>query len=95
MLTTILFDLDGTLAPFQQDEFIRVYFRALLGRLVPLGYDGARLQEALWKGVADIAANDGGACNRDVFWRRFCREMGPEAPSGGPAGKGLSAGAGH
>ncbi len=81
MLTTILFDLDGTLAPFMQDDFIRVYFRALLGRLVPLGYDGARLQDALWKGVADITANDGASCNRDVFWRRFCRELGEEARS--------------
>ena len=32
MLTTILFDLDGTLAPFAQDEFIRVYFKALVSR---------------------------------------------------------------
>ena len=28
MYNTILFDLDGTLAPFLQDEFIRVYFEA-------------------------------------------------------------------
>ena len=37
MLNTILFDLDGTLAPFVQEEFIRVYFQALTCRLTPHG----------------------------------------------------------
>ena len=40
MLNTILFDLDGTLAPFNQDEFIRAYFGALTRRLAPMGYNG-------------------------------------------------------
>ena len=35
MYNTILFDLDGTLAPFLQDEFVRAYFQLLLRRLVP------------------------------------------------------------
>ena len=48
MLTTILFDLDGTLLPFVQDEFIQTYFETLLHRLVPMGYDGEKLTKALW-----------------------------------------------
>ena len=41
MLTTVLFDLDGTLLPFVQAEFIQAYFKTLLRRLGPMGYDGA------------------------------------------------------
>ena len=37
MLDTILFDLDGTLAPFMQDDFVRLYFKALVRRLRRLG----------------------------------------------------------
>ena len=40
MLKSILFDLDGTLAPFMQDDFIHSYFKRLVARLTPMGYDG-------------------------------------------------------
>ena len=79
MLTTILFDLDGTLAPFVQEDFIRCYFRALTTRLAPMGYDGEKLIAALWKGVAAMIANDGQATNRQTFWTCFTQEMGIQA----------------
>ena len=58
MLDTILFDLDGTLAPFMQDDFVRLYFKALVRRLAPMGYDGEKLLAALWRGVDAMVAND-------------------------------------
>ena len=79
MLNTILFDLDGTLAPFIQDEFVHVYFKALVKRLIPMGYDGERLVEALWKGVDAMVANDGTQTNRQRFWEVFTRELGIQA----------------
>jgi len=79
MLNTILFDLDGTLCPFIQDEFIKAYFGALVARLAPMGYDGAKLIDALWKGTAAMAANDGSRTNRQRFWERFTQELGMEA----------------
>lgn len=79
MLSTILFDLDGTLAPFVQEDFIRSYFKALLARLTPMGYNGEKLTEALWKGVAAMVANDGQATNRQAFWTCFTQEMGIQA----------------
>ena len=79
MLNTILFDLDGTLAPFQQDEFVRVYFGLLVRRLVPMGYDGEKLVRALWKGVDAMIGNSGAVTNRQVFWECFTREMGMQA----------------
>lgn len=34
-ITTVLFDLDGTLLPLDQDEFVRQYFRHLAEFLAP------------------------------------------------------------
>ena len=79
MLNTILFDLDGTLAPFMQDEFIHAYFRLLIQRLTPMGYDGEKLIQALWKGVAAMIQNSGEQTNRQVFWEMFTGELGIQA----------------
>lgn len=79
MLNTILFDLDGTLVPFVQDEFIRVYFKALTDRLEPMGYNAAQLIDALWKGVSAMAGNDGGVTNRQCFWECFTKRLGMQA----------------
>lgn len=71
MLNTILFDLDGTLAPFMQDDFIRSYFAALAKLLVPMGYEKDALVAALWKGTAAMIHNDGSRLNCEVFWDVF------------------------
>ena len=52
MLDTILFDLDGTLAPFAQDAFIQTYFKALVSRVAPMGYKPDDMIDALWQGVS-------------------------------------------
>ena len=79
MLDTILFDLDGTLAPFMQDDFVRLYFKALVRRLAPMGYDGEKLLAALWRGVDAMVANDGTHTNRQVFWESFVADLGVAA----------------
>lgn len=79
MLDTILFDLDGTLAPFLQDEFVHLYFKALVRRLAPMGYDGEKLVAALWHGVDAMVANDGARTNRQVFWESFVADLGVSA----------------
>ena len=38
-----MFDLDGTLLPFVQDEFVKLYFKGLCTKLAPLGYDPNKL----------------------------------------------------
>lgn len=79
MLNTILFDLDGTLIPFVQDEFIKAYFGAMVKKLTPMGYDGEKLIAALWKGTAAMLANDGSRTNRQRFWEQFTQELGMAA----------------
>ena len=39
MITTVLFDLDGTLLPMDQDAFTRGYFKFLAAKLAPHGYE--------------------------------------------------------
>jgi len=79
MITTVLFDLDGTLLPMDQDTFVQAYFSALARRLAPLGYDPKALVSAIRKGTAAMVANDGSGTNEEVFWNTFCSLMGEEA----------------
>ena len=41
--TTVLFDLDGTLLPMDQERFVRAYFGLLAKTMAPLGYAPDRL----------------------------------------------------
>lgn len=79
MLDTILFDLDGTLAPFAQDAFIQVYFKALVSRVEPMGYKPDVMIDALWQGVSAMIGNDGGRTNRQIFWESFTQKLGIQA----------------
>lgn len=38
-IKTILFDLDGTLLPMDQEVFIKYYFGALVKHMEPEGYE--------------------------------------------------------
>ncbi len=70
-ITTVLFDLDGTLIRMDQDEFIRLYFVSILGKLGSLGYDTAIMKEALEGAVVATLRNDGKLSNEDRFWQVF------------------------
>lgn len=78
-LTTVLFDLDGTLLPMDQDRFIEAYFKGLVGALIPLGYDPKKAGEAVWTGTMRMIQNDGSRPNEEVFWETFCGTFGQEA----------------
>ena len=44
-IKAVLFDLDGTLLPMDQDEFVKAYFKLLAARMVPKGYEPGELVE--------------------------------------------------
>ena len=77
-ITTVLFDLDGTLLPLNQDEFVIQYFKHLAAYLAPHGYDPEIFTQAIYAGVHAMTVNDGRACNEEVFWEEFSRFF-PEA----------------
>ena len=74
MPDTILFDLDGTLLPFEQEDFIREYFADLCAGFPQ--YAPEKFVDAVWAGTAAMIRNDGQEYNRDVFWRNFAGALG-------------------
>ena len=78
-ITTVLFDLDGTLLPMDQNAFIKAYFGGLARRLAPHGYDPQKLIDAIWQGTAAMVKNNGDVSNEERFWQGF------EAAYGKPA----------
>ena len=77
--TTVLFDLDGTLLPMDQERFVRAYFGLLARTMTPLGYAPEKLLDVIIKGIQAMVRNDGAATNEDVFWRVFCEAFGKQA----------------
>lgn len=73
MIKAVFFDLDGTLLPMDNEEFTKGYFKLLVKKLMPLGYDGARLVDSIWAGTAAMVKNDGSRSNYDAFWERFAQ----------------------
>lgn len=71
MLKTVLFDLDGTLLPFVQDDFIKLYFGGLCKKLAPLGYRPDKVVNDVWAGTKAMITNDGSRLNKDAFWETF------------------------
>lgn len=79
MITTVLFDLDGTLLPMDQDVFVKNYLSKLAVKMAPFGYEAELLFHAVWKGVDAMVRNDGKLLNEEVFWNEFVKIYGEEA----------------
>ncbi len=77
-ITTILFDLDGTLLPMDQDTFVKAYFGRLAAWLAPHGYEPQRLIDGIWAGTAAMIQNDGTVTNEEMFWRTFSAVYGAD-----------------
>ena len=78
-ITAVLFDLDGTLLPMDQDVFTRSYFGLLTKKLAPHGYDPKKLIDAIWAGTGAMVKNDGSQSNESAFWARFAQIFGEAA----------------
>lgn len=68
-ITTVLFDLDGTLLPMDQDVFVKEYFGRIAGKLAPQGYDPKKLVDTIWRGTGAMVKNDGSTSNEEAFWK--------------------------
>ncbi len=80
----VLFDLDGTLLPMDQDIFIKAYFKGISTRLAPHGYEPQSLIKAIWAGTDAMIANDGKKTNEEVFWDLFVSLFGEDARADEP-----------
>lgn len=77
-ITTVLFDLDGTLLPMELEAFTNAYFGLLAKKAAPYGYDPETLVAAVWKGTKAMVKNDGAMKNCDRFWQTFAEVLGEE-----------------
>ncbi len=78
MLKAVLFDLDGTLLPMNEEEFTNGYFGFLCKRLEKFGYEKEKLIETIWAGTKKMILNDGSKTNEQVFWQNFSKVYGEE-----------------
>lgn len=67
-ITTILFDLDGTLLPMDQDTFAKAYITGLTFAAEAAGYSPMLLSTAIMTGTAAMVNNNGEQTNENVFW---------------------------
>lgn len=70
-LKAVLFDLDGTLLPMDQDVFVKAYFGGISQKLANHGYNPKELISAIWQGTGAMIKNDGKLTNEQVFWNTF------------------------
>lgn len=71
MIKTILFDLDGTLLPMEQEKFVKAYFGGLAQKVAPCGFEPKALVANVLGGTEAMVKNDGKKTNEEVFWDYF------------------------
>ncbi len=80
----ILFDLDGTLLPMDQDVFVKAYFKGIAKKLAPHGYEPNALIKSIRGGTEAMIANDGTRTNEEAFWAFFATVFGEDARNDEP-----------
>ncbi len=70
-IEAVLFDLDATLLPMDQDKFIEIYFKTLATKMTVHGYDPKEFAKNLWTAVMAMVKNTGEVNNEEVFWKIF------------------------
>ena len=83
-INAILFDLDGTLLPMDQEKFVHAYLGSLAAKLAPHGYAPQKLVEGIWTGTGAMVKNDGGCSNEEVFWTVFAGIFGDDVRNDEP-----------
>lgn len=78
MLKAVFFDLDGTLLPIDETNFVKGYFSLLAKKVIPFGYEEDKLIKTIWAGTNAMINNDGTRTNEEVFWSVFSSIYGEE-----------------
>ena len=78
-IKAVLFDLDATLLPMDQDEFIESYFKSISAKMAKYGYEPKKLIEAIWSGIKAMVFSTGEKLNEKSFWDEFKTIFGDKA----------------
>ena len=84
IIKAVLFDLDGTLLPLDQDLFVKTYFGAMSLKLAQYGFDREKMIQTVWGGTASMIANTSDLTNEDVLWAYFTSVYGDESAAAKP-----------
>ena len=71
MIKAVLFDLDGTLLPMEQEKFVKAYFGSLAKRLAIYGFEPEALYAGIWAGMKAMILNNGAETNEARWWETF------------------------
>jgi len=77
-IKAVLFDLDGTLLPLDQDFFVKTYLQKLCVKMAKHGYDPETLAKNIWGGTYAMIQNDGTMTNEQRFWNTFAAAYGED-----------------
>ena len=75
-IKAVLFDLDGTLLPMEQENFVNAYFGGLAKKLAPYGYEQKSLIDGVYIGTKAMVKNQSDKTNEEVFWDTFAHILG-------------------
>ena len=78
MIKAVMFDLDGTLLPMEEKQFIDGYLNLLSNHLEGFGYNPKEVVKSIWKGTKLMLQNQGLLTNEEVFWKSFSEDFGEE-----------------
>ena len=74
----ILFDLDGTLLPMDQDTFVKAYIGGLARAAEQYGYEPMTMTSSILAGTMAMIKNDGEKSNYAAFWDALVKTYGEE-----------------
>lgn len=83
MIKAMIFDLDGTLLPVEQETFTKAYFARLGQRVAKLGFEPKAFIDGVWQGTRAMFRNDGTYRNDQVFWSTLPQALGQAIPASG------------
>lgn len=79
MIKAILFDLDGTLLPLNEEQFIKKYFGLIAKKGISLGFEQESIINTIWAGTKAMLTNDGSKTNHQAFWDTFTKVYGEDS----------------
>ena len=84
MIDAVLFDLDGTLLPMDQNRMVECYMGLLAGFMANYDYEPKKMVKTIWESIGTMMADGTEKNNETVFWDHFRKVYGPRADSDRP-----------
>ncbi len=84
MIKVILFDLDGTLLPLDQEVFVKAYMEEMVKKMVLHGYEPEKLVQVASNGLKAMTGNAGLRTNEEVFLDEFVKTFGEKVVEDAP-----------